>query len=57
MCKKITQHRERIVTNNLPPNVAVLECSVCSVMGVVMLEDTEGVTNAWLELHVESSSG
>jgi hypothetical protein len=41
MCKKITVHRERIVTDNLPPNVAVLECSVCSVMGVVLLESAD----------------
>ena len=56
MCKKITVHHERIVTNNLPPNVAVLECTVCSVLGVVMLESAE-VPKAWLELHTDADSG
>ena len=41
LCKKITKQRERIVTDTLPPNVKVLECSVCGVMGVVLLEDLE----------------
>jgi hypothetical protein len=56
MCKKITVHHERIVTNNLPPNVAVLECTVCSVLGVVMLESAD-VPKAWLELHTDADSG
>ena len=57
MCKKITKHQERIVTNNLPPNVAVLECTVCSVLGVVMLETGDTVTKAWLELTSDKSDG
>lgn len=40
LCNKVTQHRERIVTDVLPPNVAVLECSKCGVLGVVLLEDS-----------------
>jgi len=37
-CKKITNQLERIVTDNLPPNVKVLECIVCGIMGVCLLE-------------------
>ena len=40
-CKKITNQVERIVTDNLPPNVKVLECSVCGIMGVCLLEATD----------------
>ena len=40
-CKKITNQVERIVTDNLPPNVKVLECSVCGIMGVCLLEGTD----------------
>ena len=36
-CKKITAQIERIVTNNLPPNVKVLQCTVCSKMSVCLL--------------------
>ena len=36
-CKKITEQIERIVTNNLPPNVKVLQCTVCSKMSVCLL--------------------
>jgi hypothetical protein len=38
ICKKVTMQRERIVTDTLPPNVKVLECLKCGVMGVVLLE-------------------
>ena len=38
-CKKITEQIERIVTNNLPPNVKVLQCKVCSKMSVCLLVD------------------
>ena len=41
LCKKTTMQRERIVTDKLPPNVKVLECLKCGVMGVVLLEDIE----------------
>ena len=36
-CKKITEQIERIVTNNLPPNVKVLQCTLCSKMSVCLL--------------------
>ena len=41
LCDKVTDHIERIVTDNLPPNVKVLECSVCGIMGVCLLEATD----------------
>ena len=37
-CGKVTDQLERIVTDNLPPNVKVLQCSVCGAMGVCLLE-------------------
>lgn len=37
-CKKKTLQNVRIVTDQLPPNVKVLECTVCSIMGVALLE-------------------
>ena len=40
-CKKVTNQLERIVTDNLPPNVKVLECGVCGVMGVCLLEGVD----------------
>jgi transcription elongation factor Elf1 len=40
-CGKVTDQLERIVTDNLPPNVKVLECSVCGIMGVCLLEATD----------------
>ena len=36
-CKKITNQIERIVTDTLPPNVKVLECTTCGVMGVCLM--------------------
>lgn len=36
-CKKVTKQLERIVTDNLPPNVKVLQCTVCSKMSVCLL--------------------
>ena len=36
-CGKVTDQLERIVTDNLPPNVKVLQCSVCGAMGVCLL--------------------
>ena len=36
-CKKITDQLERIVADNLPPNVKVLQCKVCSKMSVCLL--------------------
>ena len=40
-CKKVTNQVERIVTDNLPPNVKVLMCCVCGIMGVCLLEATD----------------
>ena len=38
-CKKVTEQIERIVTDNLPANVKVLQCKVCSKMSVCLLVD------------------
>lgn len=40
-CKKVTNQLERIVTDNLPPNVKTLECKVCGIMGVCLLEGVD----------------
>ena len=37
LCNKVTDHIERIVTDNLPANVKVLQCKVCSKMSVCLL--------------------
>jgi hypothetical protein len=34
VCKKKTAQIIRIVTDNLPEHVKVLECTVCGVMGI-----------------------
>ena len=41
ICKRITAHEERIVTDNLPPYVKTLQCVSCGVMGVVLMEDVQ----------------
>jgi len=41
ICKKVTDHVERIVSQNLPAYVKTLECLGCGVMGVVMIEDLD----------------
>lgn len=41
ICQRLTKQRERVVTNNLPPNVKVLECTVCSTMGICLMEDSK----------------
>ena len=38
-CKKVTDQIERIVADNLPPNVKDLQCKVCSKMSVCLLVD------------------
>ena len=38
-CNKITDQLERIVADNLPPNVKVLQCKTCSKMSVCLLVD------------------
>ena len=36
-CKKVTEQIERIITDTLPPNVKVLQCTICSKMSVCLL--------------------
>lgn len=43
LCKKKTLQFVRIVTDNLPPSVKVLQCSICSVMGVAMVGENADV--------------
>jgi hypothetical protein len=38
LCKKVTNQLERIVTDNLPPSTKILECTVCGVMGVCLMD-------------------
>ena len=38
LCGKITEHIERVVTDNLPPYVKTLQCTKCGVMGVCLME-------------------
>jgi len=40
-CKKITNQIERIVTDNLPGHVKVLQCTQCAKMGVCVMEDKQ----------------
>jgi uncharacterized Zn finger protein len=37
-CKKVTKQIERIITDNLPEHVKVLQCTRCGTMGVCLLE-------------------
>jgi hypothetical protein len=37
-CKKVTLQIERIITDNLPDHVKVLQCTRCGNMGVCLLE-------------------
>ena len=39
ICKKVTEHEDRVVTENLPPYVKTFQCVSCGVMGVVLMED------------------
>ena len=41
LCGKVTEHIERVVTENLPPYVKTLQCVSCGVMGVVLMEDIQ----------------
>ena len=38
-CGKVTDQLERIVSDNLPSNVKVLQCIVCSYMSVCLMVD------------------
>jgi len=40
ICKKVVDHRERIVTDNLPAHVAVLECTGCGALGINLVDNT-----------------
>ena len=37
-CKKVTDQIERIITDNLPPNVKTLQCTKCGCMSVCLME-------------------
>jgi hypothetical protein len=40
VCKgRNTNHRVRMVTDKLPPNVHVLECLACGILGVRSISD------------------
>lgn len=39
LCKRVTNQVERIITDNLPANVKVLECTRCGVMGVCLMSE------------------
>jgi MinD superfamily P-loop ATPase len=39
ICKKVTVQKVVTITDNLPPNVQVLECLGCGVMGVELVGD------------------
>ena len=41
LCNKVTEHIERVVTDNLPAYVKTLQCVKCGVMGVVLMEDVK----------------
>ena len=38
-CQKVTEQIERIITDNLPDHVKVLQCTRCGVMGICLMED------------------
>ena len=38
-CAKMTKHLIRIVTDTLPPNVKVVECCKCGVMGIALIDE------------------
>ena len=38
ICKAVMEHMIVKVTDNLPPNVEVLECMGCGVLGVELLQ-------------------
>jgi hypothetical protein len=40
-CAKMTRHLIRIVTDTLPPNVKVIECSTCVVMGIALIDEKD----------------
>ena len=40
-CKKKTIHITHIVTDNLPPDLKVVQCVECEVMGIARVEDLD----------------
>ena len=36
VCKATCPHIERIVANNMPPNLVCVECTSCGVIGIMM---------------------
>ena len=40
ICKAVMEHMIVKVTDNMPPNVEVLECMGCGVLGVELLQVT-----------------
>ena len=46
-CKKITKQIERIITDNLPDHVKVLQCTRCGNMGVCLLEAQSWAKLSW----------
>jgi hypothetical protein len=41
LCARVTEHIERVVTDNLPAYVKTMQCVKCGVMGIVLIEDVE----------------
>ena len=37
LCKKVTKQLIRLVTDNLPPGVEVIQCTKCEVVGVAQI--------------------
>lgn len=42
VCKKETTQLVRIITDNLPPNVKTIQCSICSTMTVARIGEDDG---------------
>lgn len=42
ICKKVTMQIVRIITDNLPPNVKTIQCSICSTMTVARIGEEDG---------------
>jgi len=42
VCNKETKQLIRIITDNLPPNVKTIQCSICSTMTVALIGDNYG---------------
>lgn len=42
LCKKVTKQLIRIVTDNLPPGIEVIQCTKCEVVGVAQIGASNG---------------